>query len=180
MKIASITIVCMFASFASIAQTENTTSPTVVNKSFIAELGGPGVLFSANFDTRFKKSALGLGGRIGLGFVTADEDTYGPVNGYYDYRRRSVLTVPVQINYLFGKPNSVNAFEIGIGATYIGKKLEILDYYGEEATQVLGTAAFMYRRMPKEGGFSWRIGFTPLFANGLIQPFGAVSVGYNF
>ncbi|MBC7934095.1 MAG: hypothetical protein H7Y86_01870 [Rhizobacter sp.] len=161
------------------AAAQESAAKTIPNKSFYAELGGPGVLFSANFDTRFKKSLLGLGGRIGLGFVTADEVDYDPVSGY-DYRRRSVITVPVQLNYLFGKPNSVNAFEIGIGATYIGKKLEILDYYEENATRVLGTASFMYRRLPKDGGFSWRIGFTPLFAKGLIQPFGAASIGYNF
>ncbi len=147
--------------------------------SFYAELGGPGILFSANFDTRFKKSPFGLGGRIGLGFVTADQSTFDPNTGY-DYRTRSVVTVPVQLNYLFGKPTSVNVFEVGIGATYIGKKLDILDYYQDESTQFLGTASFMYRRMPKDGGFSWRAGFTPLFANGFIQPFGAVSVGYNF
>ncbi|RYY68293.1 MAG: hypothetical protein EOO13_12710 [Chitinophagaceae bacterium] len=179
MRTVSLIVVCTLISFTALSQTESTAVPAVINKSFFAELGGPGVLFSANFDTRFKKSPLGFGGRIGIGFVTADESTFDPNNGY-DYKTRSVITVPVQLNYLFGKPNSVNAFEVGLGATYIGRKLDILDYYEEESTQVLGTASFMYRRMPKDGGFSWRIGFTPLFANGLIQPFGAVSVGYNF
>lgn len=181
MKIVCLTMFAFLSGFMAVAQTEGVSSEikTIPNKSFFAEVGGPGVLFSANFDSRFKKSPLGLGARIGLGFVTADEATYDPVNGY-DYKTRSVITIPVQVNYLFGKPNSVNAFEVGLGATYIGKKLDILDYYEDESTQVLGTASFMYRRMPKEGGFSWRIGFTPLFANGLIQPFGAVSVGYNF
>ena len=176
-KMIVLLLVCSI-SMTAFAQ-ETATAAIVPNKSFFAELGGPGVLFSANFDTRFKNSPLGLGGRIGIGFVTADEANYDPVSGY-DYRSRSVITVPVQLNYLFGKPNSLSAFEIGIGATYIGKKLDILDYYEDEATQLLGTASFMYRRMPKDGGFSWRIGFTPLFANGLIQPFGAASIGYNF
>ncbi|MFT3979837.1 MAG: hypothetical protein QM687_05160 [Ferruginibacter sp.] len=184
MRIFPFLIACLFTStFAHAQDADNNHSSSTVpvpNKSFIAELGGPGVLFSANFDTRFTKSPLGFGGRIGIGFVTADQSIYDPNSGYYDYKQRSVLTVPLQLNYLFGKPNSVNAFEVGLGATYIGKKLDIFDYYEENATQVLGTASFMYRRMPKDGGFSWRIGFTPLFANGLIQPFGAVSVGYNF
>ncbi|HRD58272.1 MAG TPA: hypothetical protein PK504_09500 [Ferruginibacter sp.] len=165
-------------SICAFAQEEISHANSTYNKSFIAELGGPGILFSANMDFRFKKNPLGLGGRIGLGFVTADEQVGDPNN--YDYRRRSVITVPVQLNYLFGKPNSVNAFEVGFGITYIGKKLDIMDYYENEATQVFGTASFMYRRMPKDGGFSWRIGFTPLIANGIVQPFGAVSVGYNF
>ena len=176
-KIIVLLVVCSISMTAFAQEKE---ADNIPNKSFIAELGGPGVLFSANFDTRFKKSPLGLGARIGIGFVSGDESVYDPVNQYYDYRMRSVLTVPFQLNYLFGKPNSVNAFEVGIGATYIGKKINILDYYDDDATNVLGTASFMYRRMPKDGGFSWRIGFTPLISSGYIQPFGAVSVGYNF
>ncbi|RYD80250.1 MAG: hypothetical protein EOP53_08325, partial [Sphingobacteriales bacterium] len=172
-KMIVLLVVCSISMTAFSQEKETKTIP---NKSFIAELGGPGVLFSANFDTRFKKSPLGFGARLGVGFVSGDESIYDPVNGYYNYRMRSVLTVPFQLNYLFGKPNSVNAFEVGIGATYIAKKINMLDYYNEDATNVLGTASFMYRRMPKDGGFSWRIGFTPLIANGYIQPFGAVSV----
>ena len=56
---------------------------------FYAELGGAGILFSANVDSRFAKSSLGWGGRIGLGFVTADESTYS--NGNYNYEPRSVV-----------------------------------------------------------------------------------------
>ena len=176
-KMIILLIVC---STSMIAIAQDSETKVIPNKSFIAELGGPGILFSANFDSRFKKSALGLGARIGIGFVSGDESTYDPASGFYDYKMRSVLTVPFQLNYLFGKPNSVNAFEVGIGVTYVGKKINFLDYYNDDATNILGTASFMYRRMPKEGGFSWRIGFTPLIANGYIQPFGAVSVGYNF
>jgi hypothetical protein len=38
----------------------------------------------------------------------------------------------------------------------------------------------MYRRQPVNGGFSWRVGFTPLIAKGYVQGFAAASVGYNF
>jgi hypothetical protein len=44
--------------------------PSIGKSSFIAELGGPGIVFSANYDTRFKQSRLGVGGRIGIGFVS--------------------------------------------------------------------------------------------------------------
>ena len=174
MKLIILYIACCFY-FASFAQTTN----KVANQSFYAELGGPGILFSANYDTRFKKSPFGLGGRVGLGFVSGYFEEN--INSQFPRGRDlSVLTVPVQINYLFGKPSSVNALEIGAGVTYIGKKLDILNFYNDDRTQFLGTASFMYRRMPKEGGFSWRIGFTPLIAKNYIQPSGAVSVGYNF
>lgn len=74
----------------------------------------------------------------------------------------------------------MHTFEVGAGITIIGKKLEVLDFYDDDASSVFGSASFMYRRQPKEGGFSWRIGFTPLIAKGYIQPFAGASVGYNF
>jgi hypothetical protein len=149
--------------------------------SFFAEGGGPGILFSTNIDQRFHQSNLGIGGRVGIGFVTAWADNYDPVTGYYSGgKQSSVITVPVQVNYIFGKPNTPHSFEVGAGATYVGKKLDIMDFYQERRTNLFGTFSFMYRRQPKNGGVSWRIGFTPLFAQGYIQPFGGVSIGYNF
>ena len=145
---------------------------------FYAELGGAGILFSANIDTRFAKSSLGWGGRVGLGFVTADEETI--VGGSYNYELRSVVTIPAQINYIFGKGDSPHTFEVGAGLTYVGKKLDIFNFYDDKKTNIFGSASFMYRRQPLKGGFTWRIGFTPLIAKGYIQPSGGVSVGYSF
>lgn len=142
---------------------------------FIAELGGPGILFSANIDTRFTKSSMGWGGRIGLGFVTADE-----YDGNFYYELRSVVTIPAQINYVFGKSDSPNTLEVGAGITYVGRKLEIFNFYDDKTSNFFGTASFMYRRQPLKGGFTWRAGFTPLIAKGYIQPSGGVSVGYCF
>lgn len=171
------TFLCLF-SFG-----QNTPSDKkVINQSFYGELGGPGILFSVNYDRRFTQSKFGIGGRAGLGFVSGYSDTFDPSTGSYrNGKYRSVVTVPVQVNYLFGKETSVNALEIGAGATYLGHRTNLLDFdNNDNQPHFLGTASFMYRRMPKDGGFSWRIGFTPLFANGYIQPFGAVSLGYNF
>ena len=162
--------------------------PASIGKSsFIAELGGPGIVFSANFDTRFTQSRLGFGGRIGAGFVTAYDDYYDPTTGmYYGGDQQSAITLPVQLNYIFGKNNSPHSFEVGGGVTYVTKKLNIMNFdsYGnnnvDNRTQWFGTFSFMYRRQPANGGFSWRAGFTPLVGKGLIQAFAAASVGYNF
>lgn len=148
--------------------------------SFYAELGGPGILFSANIDTRFAKSHLGWGMRAGLGFVTASDAEYDPVLGYSVWETYSVVTVPVQVNYVFGKGNSPHTFEAGAGFTVAGRKLDILEFYDERQASFFGTASFMYRRQPANGGFTWRIGFTPLIAKGYIQPSGAAGVGFNF
>jgi hypothetical protein len=160
--------------------------PTSIGKSsFIAELGGPGIIFSANLDTRFSQSRLGLGGRIGVGFVSAYDDYYDPNTGtYYGGDEKSAITFPVQLNYIFGKGSSPHSLEVGAGLTYVSKKLNIMNFdsYGttDHRTQLFGTFSFMYRRQPANGGFSWRAGFTPLVGNGYIQAFAAASVGYNF
>lgn len=170
--------VFVLSSISLYAQTEGNVGKIPGRTSFYAELGGPGILFSANIDTRFTKSSLGWGGRIGLGFVTADEEIYNNGNYYYDLA--SVVTLPVQVNYVFGKGDSPHTFEVGAGVTYVGKKLDIFNFYDDKKSNVFGTASFMYRRQPLRGGFTWRIGFTPLVAKGYIQPSGAVSVGYSF
>ncbi len=158
---------------------QSTSMPKVPGRSaFYVEFGGPGILFSANYDTRFAKSSLGWGARAGLGFVTGDE--LREVNGNFEYEQRSVVTIPVQVNYVFGKTSSPHTFEVGAGVTYVGKELELLDFNDDRSTQVLGTASFMYRRQPHDGGFTWRIGFTPLIASGFIQAFAGVGIGYSF
>ena len=177
----SLVSICVFAQ-------ENSSKTTVPYRSFIAEVGGPGVLFSVNYDTRFKKTPFGLGGRVGVGFTTGYINatyTIDPVTGNYFYtgngKNVSVLTVPVQLNYLFGKAGSKSALEVGAGATYVGKNSDFFyNYNNTTKASIYGNASFMYRRMPTEGGFSWRVGFTPLIGNGLIQASAAASVGFNF
>lgn len=165
--------------FSQSSQTETGSTKYPGQTTFYAELGGPGILFSANIDRRFKPSRFGFGWRAGIGFVTADEEKIDN-NGNYSYDRTSAVTVPLQLNYIFGKGDSPHTFEVGAGLTYVGRELEIFDYYGNNTTQLFGTFSFMYRRQPMNGGFSWRIGFTPLVAKGYIQPMAGVGVGYSF
>lgn len=155
-------------------------------KQFFTEAGGPGVLFSANFDSRFKSlTRLGWGFRAGLGFtiVESEEQVPSPGGGFinYNYKTRSVATLPVGINYLFGKPESANMFEVGAGITVLSRKASVLNYSDYREGNLLGHFNFMYRRQPIDGGFSWRIGFTPVInPDGDIFPLGAVGLGYAF
>ncbi|MBC7888958.1 MAG: hypothetical protein H7Z13_13865 [Ferruginibacter sp.] len=175
-KITIALLLIVYFSSASFAQ-ETGSSKVPGQNSFYAELGGPGILFSANFDRRFTRSHLGFGGRAGIGFVSGDFDEN---SSSFNTFPQSVITVPLQLNYIFGKNNSVHTFEVGLGATFLGRKIDIFDFYDEQRTQIFGTASFMYRRQPKNGGFSWRGGLTPLIAKGYIQPFAGFSVGYTF
>ncbi|MDA3613184.1 hypothetical protein [Polluticaenibacter yanchengensis] len=159
------------------AQSKYDDSPN--NTAFFGEFGGPGILFSANLDKRFTQSRFGIGGRVGLGFVTSEFSNYN--GSYYDYKTQSVVTIPVQLNYIFGKPNSSHGLEIGIGGTYIGKKVDVFSMLdNQEGTQFYGTFSFKYRRVPVNGGFTWNVGFSPLLAKGIIVPFAGVGFGYAF
>ena len=61
--------------------------------------------------------------------------------------------------------------------TYIGGTGEIFD--DEEIDKFFGTLSFQYRSQPLEGGFMWKIGLTPVIAEGVFIPWwGAVSIGY--
>jgi hypothetical protein len=126
---------------------------------------------------------MGWGFRAGLGFTLIEEQiqVYQPNQTYYNYKTRSVATLPVGINYLFGKPNSANMFEVGAGFTLLSRKSSILNYNDYKEGNFLGHFDFMYRRQPSDGGFSWRIGFTPIInPDGDIFPFGAIGLGYTF
>lgn len=180
-------LICLLSlitvSFIVNAQTTiNSSSKT--SKLFFAEAGGPGILFSANFDSRFKpQTRIGFGYRAGVGFTLVDQSTYiVQSNGtYYDYTTRSIITIPVGVNYLFGKPASPNMFEVGAGFMFLSKKASVLNYNKYREGNLMGHFEFMYRRQPVDGGFSWRIGFTPIInTDGDIFPFPAVGLGYSF
>ena len=134
-----------------------------------AELGGPSVA-GINFDTRFSKKENGIGGRIGFGGFSIDGS--------------GVFFIPVGINYLIGKPESKNYFELGANLTYVSA----IDN-GQEAdsdnnlADTWGSLTFGYRYQPKGPGVTFRASVNPVFAfkNGVLWPFyGGVSVGYKF
>lgn len=141
-------------------------------QNIYVEFGAQGLLFSANYDTRFTKSRNGLGGRVGFGAFSVDGLT--------------VVTAPVSLNYLLGEGK--NFFEIGLGATYISGSANS-DFFDSgssnnstnSASTVIGTMAFMYRLQPVNSGFSFRGGFTPIFSSdGFIPYYAGISLGYTF
>jgi len=154
----------------------------VANKFFYTEYGGPGVIMSANFDSRFNSnSRLGFGFRAGAGFGVRQE-SYN-TNGWIDYRTKTYYSIPLGLNYVFGKPNSVHTFEAGAGFTILTRKVNLYYYNNdnEKPGNVIGFFTFMYRKMPEDGGFSWRIGLTPIIGtSGDMVPSIAVGFGYVF
>jgi hypothetical protein len=163
------------------AQFRSSSIPSVVSKkqsgegvraqNVFVELGGQGLLLTANYDTRFSNRRDGLGGRAGIGYIAADGD--------------NATTVPLSLNYLLGKGNKF--FEIGLGATLLASKVKGSFFFDtgdgetESNSNVVGTMSFAYRVQPVDSGFSFRAGLTPIFNSDFFIPyFGGVSLGYTF
>lgn len=148
----------------------------VAGKVFYTEIGGPGLIMSAHFDSRFKPyERLGFGYRLGIGF--------GIKNEWDEYMRvlKTFYSIPAGLNYVFGKPKSANTFEVGAGLTFLTRKVSLFYYDVEKPGHVIGFLTFMYRRMPVDGGFSFRVGLTPMIGtSGDLFPMGSVGFGYAF
>lgn len=136
-------------------------------KAIYAEVGGPGLAISVNYDARFNGERKGLGYRVGAGYFS---DTYG----------NTVFSVPLQINYLLTKDEN-NFIELGGGTTFINStgnnkgKTFIFD----KVTGFIGTATIGYRYQPVDHKLNFRIGFVPIFYDEGIIWAGGASIGYN-
>jgi len=152
----------------------------IANKLFYTELGGPSVIMSANFDARFKTGErLGFGYRLGIGFGYNDGRSYYSIND--EYSSRTYYSFPLGLNYVFGKPNSAHTFDVGAGITILTRKVALFYYERTEPGHVIMPLTFMYRLMPVNGGFSFRVGLTPIIGTGGdLFPMGAVGFGYAF
>lgn len=183
-----ISFLCSFellqAQQASVLSTDTSEITVRRAQNVFVELGGAGLTFSANYDTRFSKKRDGLGGRIGAGYISTDGD--------------DILSVPFSLNYLLGKGK--NFFEVGVGATYLKLKsegstytytysdgsggttttIEGNDFLAFNESGVLGTLTFGYRLQPVDSGFSFRASFNPLFGYGSFVPFAGLGFGYSF
>lgn len=127
------------------------------------ELGGPG-LASFNFDTRFSGRNDGIGGRIGVGGFSINDE--------------GAVFVPVGLNYLIGKETK-HFFEVGAGFTYVNYTSDVNDDGIFESS--FGHLSFGYRLQPRTNGFSFRAAIVPVFnRHGFLPYYAGVSFGYKF
>lgn len=134
-------------------------------QNVFVEIGGQGLLFTANYDTRFSNRRDGLGGRAGIGYISIDGD--------------NITTIPFGLNYLLG--SNKHFFEVGLGATVIATSGNDFTLFDEESSNLLGTMSFSYRLQPVNSGFAFRAGLTPIFGKNFFIPyFAGLSLGYTF
>ena len=176
----------IMAFIATLCQSLSAQEEPLANKVFYTEMGGAGVIMSANFDSRFKSNErLGFGYRLGAGFGFGDVRTewvdrkHGLT--YIENIKQSYYTFPAGLNYVFGRSGESNTFEVGAGATFLTHKVALYNRGDKKPGNVIGFLTFMYRVMPLNGGFSFRIGFTPIIGTGGdMMMSGAVGFGYAF
>lgn len=161
-------------------------------KLFYFEAGGPGVVMSVNYDSRFKPNTrYGFGYRLGVGIIPPFDSLHGSTNSGNSNNSSNVINVfdvfgemvdafgdmfsslyktftkgnytfPAEINYVFGRPNNASVFEIGGGITYLSRKRSLFDWDVKKSGNLVGHFSFMYRFTPLNKGLSFRIGFTPM------------------
>lgn len=153
----------MAHSFCASAQKSDNEKTNRAAQSVFVEVGGNGVGFSANYDSRFNKSEKGLGFRVGIGIYPTIP---------------SILTIPVGINHLAGK--APHYFESGVGVTYVS--LLSFSFFGSnvKANGIAFIPSIGYRYQPSGKGFTGRVFISPLIASGGAQFFGGLSGGFKF
>ncbi|WP_026952645.1 hypothetical protein [Algoriphagus mannitolivorans] len=162
------------------------------SQSLFLELGGAGLPYSFNYDFRFDKTKMDSWGmRIGL--------------GGYSTRNESFFSMPIMVNKLYGQ--GPHYFEMGMGFTffafnedrysycqngyydqnnnfvctsyYTSSYSYILDVDGSPS--VMGTLNFGYRKVPVDGGVTWRLNLAPIFNNNGFWPlYIGAGLGYAF
>lgn len=133
------------------------------------QIGGSGPVLSANYDRRFSNRLNGFGFSVGVGYW-AETDAFGHL---------SIFSVPVSINYLIGR--KTHFLELAAGTTFVsGKSEDWFDDGTEKGSGFIHHANLGYRHQPATGGFFFRGGFSPLFAEDVYTTSFYLGFGYNF
>ncbi len=177
---------CILASFISLANAQDTVylkrdarKKMVTDRppqTLFVDLGGPGITYSGNYDTRFYNQTDGLGGRIGLGYNFG-----GNVH---------TTTIPIGINYLAGDYKRGRYFEAGFNETIVlanftkdydnyDTGIFTTDNSGHQ-TILMTSFTFGYRSQPVAGGFSFRTGVMPYLIQNKSNLSVYLSFGFNF
>jgi len=143
-------------------------SAQFVKNSMYFELFGNGGLYSINYDRLFSEN---FGGRIGFSHISNLEFIFSSVD--------NITIIPITLNYL---TSSDHKFELGAGIAVVNiSGGEIFGFKADKgASGVVGTGTIGYRYQPDSGGFLFRIGLTPFFAQDGFQISGGISLGAAF
>jgi hypothetical protein len=141
------------------------------NSIYLEFLGNTG-LYSINYDRLFSED---VGIRIGFMYFESDYAIF--------FKDIELIFIPITLNYLAGSGD--HKFELGGGPALVFGHFKLTFFgLGEsdliDANGIVGTATIGYRYQPVDGGFLFRIGFTPWFGFGEFYPSAGISLGISF
>jgi hypothetical protein len=134
------------------------------NNSLFVEGGGPGLLYSVNYE-RLVETDCGL--RIGFSYTSLSASASS--GGSTSNASAAILAVPVIASYL-GLRGGNHILELGVGGTAIyatGAASGGGIAASGSGMSALGTALIGYRRQPPDGGFQFRVGVEALVGKGI-------------
>ena len=148
------------------------TSEDYVKNHIFFELGGNGFLYSINYERLVTKN---FSLRGGFGFWFNDDIGLGTPSGTF-------YSVPITASYLIGEEHS--KFELGLGAAFFAAEDATIFFVnlGDQSDLVV-TTIIGFRGSSRDGGFVFRIAFTPFFSTSSdlkFYPYGGVSFGHSF
>ena len=135
--------------------------------SLYIEIFGSGGLYSINYDRLFTEN---FGARIGFMYFAAD--------WFIFFSDVEMFLIPTTLNYLVG--TGKHKFELGAGPIFV---FGSAGFFGSDPVSGSGVGwigTIGYRYQQNDGGFMWRIGFTPALLAGEFHPSGGISLGYSF
>lgn len=133
---------------------------------FLEAGGASGTVLSLNYDVRLKPAQAGWGIRAGLGF--------------WPEGAQRIVSVPLQLNYLFGKKQHL--LETAAGATIFHSNFagSTWGIDSNEGMSLIGSFGAAYRYQPFGRGLTARAGATLLVGSFLPVVAPQLSVGYVF
>lgn len=134
------------------------------SSSLYLELGGNALLYSINYD---KLISDDFGLRAGFMAFAAVGSSSAVV----------AVGVPVLANYFVGEGN--HRLELGLGFTYMAGSVGVADV-AAEGSGIMPTGSIAYRYQPVDGGFFFKVGFSPIKTEYEFLPWGGLGLGYTF
>lgn len=141
------------------------------------ELLGNGGLYSINYERMLTND---LSARLGFSYLSISASGTSS-DGQTSTAKASLVTAPAMFNYMVGGKN--HKLEMGAGATLIYVSASASGGAASasgEGVGVAGTGVVGYRYSPADGGFVFRVGYTPLVGKGGYMSWGGMSFGGTF
>lgn len=149
--------------------------PRTASNVVFAEALGSGLLYSVNYERIIDRWNVGLRG--GISYFTYAVSSYGSSGNL------TLVSIPLLASYYFGWRS--HNLQLGLGATvlYTGVATDSrgTSFSGERSGAGLAASGVVgYRYIPRDGGITFGVGFTPLVRTSRFLPWGGANVGYAF